>query len=277
MNEHGYLKTIERAMDVMDYLSRVDEPARLTDISRSVRLPKSQVHRILSTLASRKLIQQDANTQRYYLGIKTWLLGQRTSLANPLLRTARPVLDNISISETIYLSILDGFKTFYLYIRYGTHPIQAVVPLGGNGPLHATATGKALLAYQPSEFIHSFVRTPLQKFTPQTITNPIDLSRELETIRAQGYSQVVDEFEIGFSGIGVPILDDQDCSIAALGISSPTLRFNEDNSANMIQTALQAAGEIQRKLGFGYPNQPNMYANEPIPQRIQEQELDYAE
>ena len=90
MSDPEHLKTVDRALDVVEYLSRVGEPARLTDISRAVRLPKSQVHRILVTLANRKFIQQDPSTLRYYLGINTWLVGQRASLASPVLFVARP-------------------------------------------------------------------------------------------------------------------------------------------------------------------------------------------
>ena len=237
-------------MDVVEYLARVEEPARLTDISKAIHLPKSQVHRLLATLASRGFIQQDPDTQRYFLGVNTWLLGQHVSLGYPLLRISRPVLDQITLDETIYLAILDKVKTLYLYIRYGAHPIQAVVPLGGNGPLHATATGKAMLAFQNQDFISAFLKSPLQKFTPKTITEPNILFHELTEIRARGYSVAVDELAVDFCGIAVPILDDRDCSIAALGISAPSSRFTEENSAKMIAIATDVTQEIQQRLGF---------------------------
>lgn len=277
MNDPERLKTVDRALDVVEYLSHAGEPVRLTDISRAVHLPKSQVHRILGTLMSRKFVQQEIATQRYSLGIKTWLVGQHASLASNILRTARPILDRIFLKESIYLAILDDCQSFYLYIRYGSHPIQAVVPVGGYGPLHATATGKALLAFQPADFISAYVFQPLKKFTPNTITNSDQLQMELDRIRISHFSRVKDEFEIDFSGIAVPILDGRGHSIAAVGISSPTSRFTAENMNWMIQYALNSAREIQLELGF-----PCSRGEQPLPvsrpsHSIHIKEPDYAE
>lgn len=277
MSNPERLKTVERALDVVEYLSQVGEPARLTDISRAVRLPKSQVHRILVTLLSRKFVQQESSTLRYFLGINTWLVGQHASLASTILGTARQILDRIYLKESIYLAILDDNQTFYLYIRYGSHPIQAVVPVGGNGPLHATATGKALLAFQSSEFIQNYLSNPLKKFTPYTITDPDLLQLELERVRTSFCSIVKDEFEIDFSGVAVPVLDSRNRAIAAVGISSPTSRFNAENIKLMSECALDAAREIQLELGFPCTRseQSNLISHNT--HTFQYKEIDYAE
>ena len=276
MSGPEHLKTVDRALDVVEYLSQVGEPTRLTDISRAVRLPKSQVHRILVTLTNRKFIQQDASTLRYFLGINTWIVGQRASLASPVLLVARPILDQIYLKESIYLAILEDYQTYYLYIRFGSHPIQALVPVGGNGPLHATATGKSLLAFQPPEFIQSFLSKPLRKFTPKTITNPDKLQLEIEKIRKNFYSRVDEEFETDFSGIAVPILDAQNQSLAAVGISSPSSRFTSDHEDMMVQTALDAARAVQLGLGLPCPRSAQFQISSQFSPINQTKEMDYA-
>jgi DNA-binding IclR family transcriptional regulator len=277
MSDSEHLKTVERALDVVEYLSQVGEPVRLTDISRSVHLPKSQVHRILVTLLNRKFVQQDTSTLRYFLGINTWRVGQHASLASTILRTARPILDQIFHKESIYLAILDDFQTFYLYIRHGSHPIQAVVPVGGYGPLHATATGMALLAFQSPEYINNYLSKPLMKFTPQTITNSDQLLFEINRIRTSLFSRVTDEFEIDFSGVAVPILDTHNLALAAVGISSPTSRFTAENVNKIVQVALDAARAIQCELGFPCMRTTHLELKAQKTYTFQNQENEYAE
>ena len=173
-------------------------------------------------------------------------------------------MDQVFLKESIYLAILEDYQTYYLYIRYGSHPIQALVPVGGNGPLHATATGKSLLAFQTSEFIQSFLSKPLRKFTPKTITNPDQLQLEIEKIRKNFYSRVDEEFETDFSGIAVPILDAQNNSLAAVGISSPSSRFTSDHEDKMVQIALDAARGRTAGTRFAVPTQCAIPNERPI-------------
>lgn len=243
-----HLKTVLSSLDVIECIAAASEPLRLTDISKELDLSKSQVHRILMTLVHRKYIQQEVDSQRYSLGINSWLLGNRVSFRYPLLKIAKPILDRITHKETVYLALLDVNESFYLYIRDGTHPVRAVVTVGEHGPLHATATGKAMLAFQSPEFLKNYFGKKLISFTHKTITNNDILVEELVKTRKQGYSVVIDELEIGLSGIGSPILDKDNLCFAAVGISVPTYRFSDDGLKRMSAMAKEASVEISNNF-----------------------------
>jgi IclR family transcriptional regulator, KDG regulon repressor len=243
-----YLKTVMTSLDVIECIAEAGEPIRLTDISNDLHLSKSQVHRILTTLAGRKYIHQEEDSQRYSLGINSWLLGYRVGIRLPLLRIARPILDEITHEETVYLALLDGYESQYLYIRDGTHPVRAVVKVGEYGPLHATATGKAMLAFQTQEFIHQYLVQEKKIFTQNTITDSHILLGEITKTKSQGYSVVIDELEAGLSGVGAPILDKNGLCFAAVGVSLPTYRFSDENKDKMVLMANEAAIQISNKL-----------------------------
>jgi IclR family transcriptional regulator, KDG regulon repressor len=243
-----YLKTVMTSLDVIECIAEAGEPVRLTDISNELCLSKSQVHRILTTLAGRKYIYQEEDSQRYSLGINSWLLGYRVGIRYPLLKVARPILDEITHEETVYLALLDGNESHYLYIRDGTHPVRAVVKVGEYGPLYATATGKAMLAFQTQEYIHQYLVQDRKKFTLNTITDSHILIGEIIKTKNQGYSVVIDELEVGLSGVGAPVLNKNGLCFAAIGVSIPTYRFSDDNLDNMASMATEAALEISNRL-----------------------------
>lgn len=250
LEQQNRLKTVLASLDVMEYLAASDEPVRLTDISRELALPKGQVHRILATLASRNYVQQDPNTRRYFLGLNLWLLGQHISPARPLLQAAQPLLDQMGeeLQETTGLSMLSGDRLVYLYAKDGAHPVRAFVPVGGYGPIHATATGKAILAHQSPEFLGRMLNAGLEKFTENTFSEQAALVKEMEETRSRGFSIAVDEWSIGLAGVAAPILDRTGQAFAAIGISFPTSRVTDERIAQMGKIARRVARGIEERL-----------------------------
>jgi len=244
----GTLKTIVAALDVLEYLAAKGRPVRLTDISRDLGIHKGKTHRILSTLQSRGYVQQHPYTRQYFLGFSMWLQGQRVIIGLSLLNVARPLLEQWETQETVFLALLDGIQTLYIYEREGLHPVRANVPIGSRGPLHASATGKALLAYQRREFIDAYIREPLTHYTANTIIDPEALVSELNEIRQKGYAMAIDEWYEGLSGIAAPISGKTGQVFAAVGMSVPTSRFTSDRIQAMAQSANEIASEISLRV-----------------------------
>ena len=177
-NDSASLRTVLGALDVMEYLGSYDgEPVRLTDISRDLHFPKTRVYRILSTLEQRKYVWQDPSSHGYSLSLRTWLLGRHTNVYRFLTSVVEPYVDNLAAQsqETSIFAILDGLKTVHLYVSQTLNPVLAYVREGSRVPLHASATGKAILSKLGSDYIHQMLPPELERFTPHTIVDRTEL------------------------------------------------------------------------------------------------------
>ena len=242
------LKTVLNTLCMLELLSQEGKPVRLSELARRLQISRSSAHRILQTLASRSFVAQDKVTRLYSLGLGAWFLGRNVLPERRLLDAAQPILEQINIDtgETVYLALLDGASVRYAYAILGTNPVKVYEEVGSLGPIHSSATGKAILAFLPSEVFNSILTFPLTAFTPHTITSRDQLLQETETIRKRRYAIGNDEMHLGVGGVGAAILDQSGNSFAAIGISCPTSRITEDFLTSLGQTAKTAAADITR-------------------------------
>ena len=250
-----HLSTVLSAIDILDYLSSNKGPISLTEISDHLCRHKTSVYRLLSTLESRQMIKRDPKGKGYSIGEKLWAMGANAISGLPLMEIAIPLLDKTldEVQETVFLSLLDGYSVRYLVARHVPTRLQARVAVGTKGPLHATATGKAILAHQDDDFIAQFIKSNLQSFTPKTISDLNDLRSELEVIRQRGYSHTIDEWFEGISGVASAILSHDGKGYAAVGITLPTVRVDSFRLDRLGKIATEVAQEISRLV----PNASN--------------------
>ena len=131
--------------------------------------------------------------------------------------------------------------------RYG---IARVTQVGKILPLHCGASGKVLLAYLPEEIRKDMICSrPLEKFTPKTITDPVELEADLEKIRRDGYALSFEEREAGTYSVVAPVMGKSGKILASLSICGPIFRFPDEQREKNIAAALDAAAEISKALG----------------------------
>ena len=131
---------------------------------------------------------------------------------------------------------------------------QHLVPrswLGRRFPLHASSSGKLLLATSDKARLHQLLPRQLPALTPHTITSRRALTRELAQIRAEGYASTVDELEEGLSGISIGIYGADGVLLGSVNVSGLSQRFNATARTRAVQHARDAAGRIETALHTG--------------------------
>ena len=116
-------------------------------------------------------------------------------------------------------------------------------------PYHATTMGKAILAFQPPEFVSMVVQRGLQPFTPLTITEASALSRELEVIRDCGFALNRGEYRAGGLAVAVPLLNASGVAVAA--ISVPAAKTEMDPAGEVVQSLVALGRTVSLQLGYG--------------------------
>lgn len=199
------------------------------DLSLRLHLPRQVVYHLLHTLVSMHMLRKSGGT-RYVLGLGVGVLAQgfkRQLMAPDFL--GQYVHEAAALTgETAYAVGWVDDRIVVLATARGALPVHAAeVPHGYADDAHARASGKLLLAMAPEADVERYIaRHPLTRRTPNTLTDPQALRRELEQIRSGWVSLEREEFSAGLACIAVPIGPAP--SALALGISAPTQRFDEN-------------------------------------------------
>jgi DNA-binding IclR family transcriptional regulator len=229
------IQSVDRALAILDIL-RVGG-RRLSDISRQLDVDKSTVSRMLSTLAARGFVRRDEGTGSFELGAQLAVLGQAFHQTFRPGREVGPLLDRISdlCKETVAFTFYEGGEAIYMDKRDGIHSLRTHSRIGYRAPMHAGASGKAILAFLPEAEADAIIRRePLRRFSDNTITDPDALKADLARIRKQGYVISVEEIDIGTMGIGVPLLNWDDYPVGSISVSGPCLRFDQSKRSATI-------------------------------------------
>lgn len=233
----------------------------LTEIARLTRLPVSTAHRLAVELAATDFLERD-DAGRYRVTPSLRQLGAAGWRAPTLAERGPFVLDDLvaATHRTARLGVLSG--TVVNYIEKRPHQPVTSFDSAATLPAHATAVGKALLAFSPARIADRLIMKGLPEFTRNTITAPVQLRHNLTSIRRAGYAVSVGELEIGTNTVAMPVF--ADCKV----IAALELQVQDPRSELATATAAlaMACGSLSRELKDGTaPAQPNDRLVQTIP------------
>jgi IclR family KDG regulon transcriptional repressor len=246
------LATVTKSLELLELVAKSRMGLSLTEIAKAMELPKSSVIRYLRTLERKEFIERDELTQRYLLGPGPLRLVSHDSRQGDLRRAAYPLLLQLreSSGETVNLAVPMGNKVVYVESMQSSHPVRTVRQVGEESPLHATAVGKAVLAFFPPQQLESLKSNALRQYTDRTITVWPTLLRELEKVRKQGFAIDDREGHREFRCVGAPIFDHRSQVIASIAISGPANRLTLERALDLGPVVASTAKEISSRLGF---------------------------
>ena len=201
------VQSVARAADLLKALGAHGGPATVFELADRCGLNRSTAWRILATLEDEGLVERDPAAGRYEIGYALVALGAAAG-HDPLVRRARPALRALAEAclETASLAVPRGMQLVYVDQVQAPH-VMAADWLGRATPLHATSTGKALLAWLSEDDIGAALPGRLERFTDTTITTRPVLRTELAQVRARGYAISRGELEPALWGVSAPVLD----------------------------------------------------------------------
>lgn len=245
--------SVVAAFAILDALCQRRGGMRLSALARELSLPKTSALRILSTLCEVGVVRHEAGNHLYWPGPRLLdygraQLGLHPDMISAFYEVATPV--NTELDETIQLAILTGTEVTFLARLDSTKAVRLITQVGRRLPVHATAAGKAILAFSEPSTVRNMVRPGLSRLTDNTITDPDDFMEVLAKARAQGYAIEVEESSANLSCFAAPVFgaDGQVCAGLTLCIptgSVPTVRGRE-----LIETARSTADQLSKRLSY---------------------------
>lgn len=243
------LKSVERVAALLNHFS----PERLTlDLpaaSRALGAPRSTAYRLLRSLESSGLLVFDETRRTYRLSMGLARLGQVALAGVDLQAVCRPYLRRLveETGESSFLLIVEGGAAVVIDTQESESPLKLTRPVGMPWPLHAGASNKVLLAHLPPDAQVAYLRGPLARMSPRTITDPKRLVLELAKIRRQGYGVSTGELTPGVVGVAVPILSGGRL-MGALAVAGPVSRLPNHRVPKIVARLQAAVASIVRDL-----------------------------
>ncbi|MFC4008815.1 IclR family transcriptional regulator [Nonomuraea purpurea] len=214
--------SLERGIDILLALGAASRPLSLSELCRSTRLPKSTAHRILGVLCSRELARRVGNG--YLPGELLESMAGITRARVP--GTRRMVLPYLlylyeTTRQTVNLAVPANLEARYVERLYGHNRVSSRSDCLDRAPLHCTATGKALLAFDPGLRQELLARGVFERMTHRTITTLAGLERELAQIRRHGVAYALEEYTEGVACVAAPVFGPDGRICMSLGVSTP--------------------------------------------------------
>lgn len=233
------------------------QPAGVTAVARAAGIPKSSAQRCLHALREAGwLAPGHADRARWVLTGKALTVGLRAAGDVGLREAARPTMQWLrdETGETIHLSSYGGrsqraAESLVIVDRLdSTQPVRTWVRLGTRVPLHASSSGRAVLAALPDDEIESLLAYPLERYSDRTLASLDDVFADLTTVRKRGYATVESGWRQGVGAVAAALLGADGRPVGALAISSPEQRYDEERARELGPRVVTAAREISGTL-----------------------------
>jgi DNA-binding IclR family transcriptional regulator len=235
---------LARVYAVLAAFSTGEPELSLAELTLRTKIPKPSLYRITKEMAEHGLLERSPGGFR--LGIRLFELGELVSGRRQLRDAALPYLEELYelTHEVVNLGVLNGTDVLYYAKITGHRGLALPTRVGGRWPAHATALGKAMLAFAPQHVLRRLLASGPKHLTPYTIIDPQRLMRQLEKVRQEGAAFEFEESALGVACVAVPIFTN-DRLIAALSVSGPPMRLRPERWESAVK---RAAASVGRKL-----------------------------
>lgn len=242
---------IQKGIVILEKIAGDLRPLAIPDIAAELGLSRQTVHRVVRQLEDNDLLVRDPGRERYTVGPRLRRLALSAISTFQQNGATHTILQRLvdEIRETCNIGMLDGQEVIYVDRVECDWPLRVQLKVGSHVPVHCTAIGKLLLAYQDGETRRRMLgAAPLTRYTANTITDPLRLEMALDRIRSQGYAVNDQEDAVGLIAVAVPVLDPQGDVIAGLAVHAPEARLSIAEGRNLLPRLRQTATEVSAAL-----------------------------
>lgn len=243
------IQSVERAAAILRLLASGPRQLGVAELARAMGLPKGTLHGILRTLVHVGFVEQDDTTGKYRLGGTLLHLGSSYLDVNELRTRSLNWADALAgrSRESVFIGAMHEDRVLVVHHVFRPDDSMQVLQVGALLPVHATALGKVLLAFDP---YGGAVPDALESFTERTLTTADDLGKELELVRGRGWAADLEELVDGEVSIAAPIRDARGVAVGAIGVRGAVERLAEagEPRKDMVSYVRDASRAITRDL-----------------------------
>jgi DNA-binding IclR family transcriptional regulator len=245
------IQAIDRAARILKALASGPRRLGVTELAQRLDLALPTVHGLLQTLQAHGFVEQDRVSGKYQLGAGLLQLGNSYLDLNEL--RARSLVPAERLAQradaAVRVGVMHGSSVIVVHHVFRPDATLQILEVGAQLPVHASALGKAILAYAAPAVVEDLTAEPLPKLTSRTL-NARDLRAQFAAIRKRGVARERDEAILGESSVAAPIFDHLGHAVGAVGVVGDTERIVPRAPAKgLVAAVAEAATAISRELG----------------------------
>ena len=250
--ENEPVRSIAKACRLLDLLTEAKRPMSLSELTAATGWAKSTVYGLISSMRNCGLIEQDAQSGQYLLGVRLFEYGNAVQSMRNIISLAKKPMDRLvkATGESASLSMLDRGEALVLAHAEADSNFHIVSETGAHLPAFCTAQGKALLSQLPDAAVRRIFESASQMFTPHTVNSADALLSELKTVREKGFAVENGEFKIGIRGVAAPIKDHTGAIRYAIGLIGMFRRIDSDEFRAATAEVQKTAAALSEALGY---------------------------
>jgi DNA-binding IclR family transcriptional regulator len=256
VRDKNFVALTDRVFAILEAFSQNPKEAiTLEEVTTSVGLAKTTVHRLLYSMKKLGYVDQHPESGKYLLAPKFFDLGRAVLPYQRVATIARSLLENLRVrcGESVHVGVLDNGLVTYIAVLESQNPYRCAAVTGEMSYAHSTALGKCLLAELSEEQIETLIRQHgLPKMARNTITNGTQLLEELRRVRAEGVAVNLEENIDGVMCVAAPIRDQSNRTVAALSVSGPAIRMEV-----MLEGAKQEVKRVASRISVMLGSPPD--------------------
>ncbi|MEU7479820.1 IclR family transcriptional regulator [Lentzea sp. NPDC042327] len=244
------VQSVDRAIAVLELLARNGE-AGITEIAAELGVHKSSASRLVYTLRARDLVEQNGERGPFRIGLGMLRFAGAVTGQLDYARLGGPVCSALAdqLGETVNIAVLDGDNALNVSQARGSSAVAAQNWVGQRTPLHATSSGKVLLAGASGADRERVLGGDLEACAPRTITDPVRLREELRRTATDGYATCFEELEPGLHAVAVPVFGAHGDVVAAISAAGPAYRLSQKRVPEVVEELRAASRDLSTRLG----------------------------
>lgn len=246
------MQSLERAMLTLRVVAQSGPlGAKLADVSEATGLSRSTAHRFLGALTQTGMLDQDAASGAYYLGMELSYFGAIAANRFGQVDVAHPSLTRLTelTGDTVYMSVRKDYEAICIERFEGDFPIKTLtLNVGDRRPLGVGAGSLALLSFQPDDFVSRAIDVNSMVIKAKWNFSVADITGFVEETRRTGFAYNPGHVAHGMTAVGVPIFGAKGDAVAAIGVGAITDRMGPERRARILDWIRQEASQIEKKM-----------------------------
>ena len=247
------VQTLMLGLRVLEALAATGKERGITELANQLNTTKWRIFRHVHSLCEEGYVTQDAVSGKFQLGRRTFALLESLPNRFSFVREARDemlALRDLRGHTVVLAAPVDDSGVVVVDVVEGVHAVQFSLKIGAIFDLHASAHGKAALAFGSTDWLERVVARGLSRHTEYTITDPRALRREIERVRSRGWASAYEESFRGVNTIVAPIFSASRDFVGTIAVFGSIEALSRSPDRKDIEAVMAAARRISKKLGW---------------------------
>jgi DNA-binding IclR family transcriptional regulator len=237
-----------RLLDLLFSFQPGETELTVAQLARKTGLPHPTARRLVLELTSVGALERRPDG-RFIVGLRLWRLGTLSPMTESLRSTAQPFMEDLyaALHQHVQLAVLEESEALIIGRLSDRQALELTSQVGGRVPLHCSGVGKILLSHSEPELISRVLGGELRRFTPQTVTDPHALRRELAECRHTGSAVVRSELTQEANSVATRIMNSEGHVVAALSV---VFKSGSVQPQSVLPSVISSGLGISRMLGW---------------------------